>query len=64
MGQHHTEFIKDAKTSLVSQILISSVDWSIASKYRVRFLKITTTSPRHVEAVCIAVPTRLHHAVG
>ena len=35
-----------------------------ASKYRVRFFEDYHTLIEHVDAVCVAVPTRLHHTVG
>jgi len=35
-----------------------------ASKYRVKFFEHYQDMLAHVDAVCVAVPTRLHHSVG
>ena len=66
MGQHHTRvlsLLKDVEMVGVSDI---NVDRGIdtASKYRVRFFEDYHDLLPHVDAVCIAVPTRLHHSVG
>jgi len=66
MGQHHTRvlsFLKDVQLIGVSDI---NVDRGIdtASKYRVRFFEDYRDLLPHIDAVCIAVPTRLHHEVG
>ncbi|MBF2028009.1 MAG: Gfo/Idh/MocA family oxidoreductase [Oscillatoriales cyanobacterium C42_A2020_001] len=66
MGQHHTRvlsLLKDVEMVGVSDV---NVDRGIdtASKYRVRFFENYHDLLPHVDAVCIAVPTRLHHAVG
>ena len=66
MGQHHTRvlsLLKDVELVGVSDINIER-GLDIASKYRVRFFEDYRDLLPHVEAVCIAVPTRLHHAVG
>jgi predicted dehydrogenase len=66
MGQHHTRILsllKDVKLVGVADINIER-GLDIASKYRVRFFEDYRDLLPHVEAVCIAVPTRLHHAVG
>ena len=66
MGQHHTRvlsLLKDVELVGVSDI---NVDRGLdtASKYRVHFFEDYRDLLAHVDAVCIAVPTRLHHAVG
>jgi len=66
MGQHHTRvlsMLKDVELVGVSDV---NVDRGIdtASKYRVRFFEDYHDLLPHVDAVCIAVPTRLHHSVG
>lgn len=66
MGQHHARILsllKDIEFIGVSDI---SVDrgLDLASKYRVRFFEDYRDLIPLVDAVCIAVPTRLHHAVG
>lgn len=66
MGQHHTRvlsLLKDVELVGVSDINIER-GLDTASKYRVRFFEDYRDLLPHVEAVCIAVPTRLHHAVG
>lgn len=66
MGQHHTRILsllKDVKLVGVADINIER-GLDIASKYRVRFFEDYRDLLPHVEAVCVAVPTRLHHAVG
>jgi len=66
MGQHHTRvlsFLKDVELVGVSDV---NVDRGIdtASKYRARFFEDYRSLLPHVDAVCVAVPTRLHHEVG
>lgn len=66
MGQHHTRvlsLLKDVELVGVSDI---NVDRGIdtASKYRVRFFEDYRDLLPHVDAVCVAVPTRLHYTVG
>lgn len=66
MGQHHTRvlsLLKDVELVGVSDV---NVDRGLdtASKYRVRFFEDYHDLLPHVDAVCIAVPTRLHYAVG
>lgn len=66
MGQHHTRvlsLIKDIELVGVSDINLER-GLDIASKYRIRFFEDYRDLLPHVEAVCIAVPTRLHHSVG
>ena len=66
MGQHHTRvlsLLKDIELVGVSDINVErGID--VASKYRVRFFEDYRDLLAHVDAVCVAVPTRLHHAVG
>lgn len=66
MGQHHTRvlsLLKDVELVGVADINVErGID--IASKYRVRFFEDYQDLLPHVDAVCIAVPTRAHYAVG
>jgi len=66
MGQHHTRvlsMLKDVELVGVSDINVErGID--TASKYRVRFFEDYRDLLTHVDAVCVAVPTRLHHMVG
>lgn len=66
MGQHHTRvlsLLKDVELVGIADINIER-GLDIASKYRIRFFEDYRDLLPHVEAVCVAVPTRLHHAVG
>ncbi|NET32415.1 MAG: Gfo/Idh/MocA family oxidoreductase [Cyanothece sp. SIO1E1] len=66
MGQHHTRvlsMLKDVELVGVSDVNVER-GLDTASKYRVRFFEDYHDLLVHVDAVCIAVPTRLHHAVG
>lgn len=66
MGQHHTRvlsLLKDVELVGVADINIER-GLDNASKYRVHFFEDYRDLLPHVEAVCIAVPTRLHYAVG
>jgi predicted dehydrogenase len=66
MGQHHTRvlsMLKDVELVGVSDINMErGID--TASKYRVRFFEDYRDLLPHIDAVCVAVPTRLHHTVG
>ena len=66
MGQHHTRvlsMLKDVDLVGVSDINMErGID--TASKYRVRFFEDYRDLLPHIDAVCVAVPTRLHHTVG
>ncbi|NEQ33161.1 MAG: Gfo/Idh/MocA family oxidoreductase [Leptolyngbya sp. SIO4C5] len=66
MGQHHTRVLSRLKD--VELVGISDVNvergLDTASKYRVRFFEDYHDLLSHMDAVCVAVPTRLHHAVG
>lgn len=66
MGQHHTRvlsLLKDVELVGVSDINIER-GLNTASKYRVRFFEDYRDLLPYVDAVCIAVPTRLHYDVG
>jgi predicted dehydrogenase len=66
MGQHHTRvlsLLKDVELIGISDINVER-GLDTASKYRVRFFEDYHDLLDHVDAVCIAVPTRLHHSVG
>ena len=66
MGQHHTRvlsMLKDVELVGVSDINIER-GLDTASKYRVRFFEDYRDLLQHVDAVCVAVPTRLHYIVG
>ncbi|MGF1481235.1 MAG: Gfo/Idh/MocA family oxidoreductase [Cyanophyceae cyanobacterium] len=66
MGQHHTRvlnLLKDVELVGVADINVER-GLDIASKYRVRFFENYLDLLPFVDAVCIAVPTRLHFRVG
>jgi predicted dehydrogenase len=66
MGQHHTRvlsLLKDVELVGVSDVNVER-GLDTASKYRVRFFEDYQDLFPYVDAVCIAVPTRLHHEVG
>ena len=66
MGQHHTRvlsLLKDVQLVGVSDINVER-GLDIASKYRVHFFADYRDLLPHVDAVCIAVPTRGHYEVG
>ncbi|NEO33844.1 MAG: Gfo/Idh/MocA family oxidoreductase [Symploca sp. SIO3C6] len=66
MGQHHARvlsFLKDVEIVGVADINVER-GLDTASKYRVRFFEDYHDLLPYVDAVCIAVPTRLHHEVG
>ncbi|MGB7415347.1 MAG: Gfo/Idh/MocA family oxidoreductase [Thermosynechococcaceae cyanobacterium] len=62
MGQHHTRVLSLLKD--VELIGIADVDRvrgiDTASKYQVQFFHDYQAMLPHVDAVCVAVPTRLH----
>jgi predicted dehydrogenase len=66
MGQHHTRVLSLLKDVELIGVADLDVDrgLDIASKYQVRFFEQYADMLPHVDAVCIAVPTRLHHEVG
>lgn len=66
MGQHHTRvlsLLKDVELVGVSDVNVER-GLDTASKYRVRFFENYHDMLPYVDAVCVAVPTRLHYAVG
>jgi predicted dehydrogenase len=66
MGQHHTRvlsLLKDVELVGVADINVER-GLDTASKYRIRFFEDYRDLLPHVDAVCVAVPTRLHHSVG
>ncbi|MBF2034544.1 MAG: Gfo/Idh/MocA family oxidoreductase [Leptolyngbyaceae cyanobacterium T60_A2020_046] len=66
MGQHHTRVLsrfKDVELVGVSDVNVE-LGLDTAGKYRIRFFESYHDLINHVDAVCIAVPTRLHHTVG
>ena len=66
MGQHHTRVLsrlKDVELVGISDVSIER-GLDTAGKYRIRFFETYQDLLEHVDAVCVAVPTRLHHKVG
>ncbi|MEN9216923.1 MAG: Gfo/Idh/MocA family oxidoreductase, partial [Gloeomargarita sp. HHBFW_bins_162] len=66
MGQHHVRvlsFLKDVQLVGVADVNVER-GLELASKYRVRFFEDYRELLPHVDAVCVAVPTRLHYEVG
>ncbi|MEB3294951.1 MAG: Gfo/Idh/MocA family oxidoreductase [Synechococcales bacterium] len=66
MGQHHTRvlsLLKDVKLVGISDVNLER-GLETASRYQTRFFDDYHDLLEHVDAVCIAVPTRLHHMVG
>ncbi|AFY41696.1 oxidoreductase domain protein [Nostoc sp. PCC 7107] len=66
MGQHHARVLSSMKDVELIGVADINVERGLetASKYKVRFFEDYCDLLPHVEAVCIAVPTRLHYAVG
>ncbi len=66
MGQHHTRVLSRLKSVELVGVSDVSVERGLetASQYRTRFFEDYNELLKHVDAVCVAVPTRLHHAVG
>lgn len=66
MGQHHTRvlsLLKDVELVGVADVNVER-GLDLAGKYRVRFFENYRELLPHVEAVCIAAPTKLHHKIG
>ncbi len=66
MGQHHTRvlsMLKDVELVGVADVNVER-GLNTASKYRVRFFEDYRDLLPLVDAVCVAVPTRLHYSVG
>ncbi|MDX2241436.1 MAG: Gfo/Idh/MocA family oxidoreductase [Leptolyngbyaceae cyanobacterium bins.302] len=66
MGQHHTRVLSLFKDVELVGIADVNVERGLdtASKYRVRFFENYHDLLGLVDAVCVAVPTRLHYPVG
>lgn len=66
MGQHHTRVLSRLKGVELVGVSDVSVERGLetASQYRTRYFEDYNELFKYVDAVCIAVPTRLHHAVG
>lgn len=66
MGQHHTRVLSLLKDIELVGVADVNVERGIdtASKYRIRFYEDYRDLLQYVDAVCIAVPTRLHYDVG
>jgi predicted dehydrogenase len=66
MGRHHVRILsvlKDIELVGVSDVNLER-GLDIASKYHTHFFENYLELLPHVDAVCIAVPTKLHHQVG
>ncbi|WP_322743714.1 Gfo/Idh/MocA family oxidoreductase [Vasconcelosia minhoensis] len=66
MGQHHARVLsrlKDVELVGISDINVER-GLDTASKYRIRFFEAYQELLETVDAVCVAVPTRLHYEVG
>ncbi len=66
MGQHHARVLslmKDVEFVGVADVNVER-GLDIASRYQARFYEDYRTMLPYVEAVCVAVPTILHHEVG
>jgi predicted dehydrogenase len=66
MGQHHVRILsllKDVELVGISDINIER-GIETASRYRVRFFENYQDLLPHIDAVCVAVPTRMHYDVG
>ena len=66
MGQHHTRvlsLLKDVELIGVADVNVER-GLDLAGKYRVRFFENYQELLPHVEAVCIAAPTKVHHQIG
>jgi virulence factor len=66
MGQHHVRILsllKDVELVGISDINIER-GIETASRYRVRFFENYQDLLPHIDAVCVAVPTRMHYEVG
>lgn len=66
MGRHHTRILSQFKD--IELIGISDINvergLELASRYHTRFFENYPELLPYVDAVCIAVPTKLHHQVG
>lgn len=66
MGRHHARVLSLLKDIELVGVCDSNfaTGLEIASQYRTHFYENYTELLPHVDAVCIAVPTKLHHEVG
>jgi len=66
MGQHHARVLSMLKDVELVGVADTNVDRGVstAAQYRIRYFENYRELLPLVDAVCIAVPTRLHHAVG
>ncbi|MGB3558952.1 MAG: Gfo/Idh/MocA family oxidoreductase [Geitlerinemataceae cyanobacterium] len=66
MGQHHARVLGLLKNVELVGIADINIERGVntASQYGVRFFEDYRNLLPHVDAVCIAVPTRLHYSVG
>lgn len=66
MGQHHVRVLSLLKDIQLVGVCDSNLTRGIeiASQYRTHFYENYQELLLHVDAVCIAVPTKLHHEVG
>jgi predicted dehydrogenase len=66
MGQHHARVLSRLKDVQLVGISDVNVERGIetASSYQVNYFEDYQKLLQHVDAVCVAVPTRLHHSVG
>jgi predicted dehydrogenase len=66
MGQHHARVLSRLKDVQLVGISDVNVERGIetASTYQVNYFEDYQKLLQHVDAVCVAVPTRLHHSVG
>ena len=66
MGQHHARVLSSMKDVELVGVADINAERGLetASKYKALFFKDYCDLLPYVEAVCIAVPTRLHYAVG
>ncbi|BAW95357.1 NADH-Dependent dehydrogenase family protein [[Synechococcus] sp. NIES-970] len=66
MGQHHTRvlsLLKDIELIGVADLNVER-GLDLASKYRIRYFEDYRDLLPRVDAVCVAVPTKLHYQVG
>ncbi|MEA5572151.1 Gfo/Idh/MocA family oxidoreductase [Calothrix sp. UHCC 0171] len=66
MGQHHVRVFSSMKDVELVGVADINIDRGLetASRYKTRFFEDYTELINLVDAVCIAVPTRMHYAVG
>ena len=66
MGQHHVRVLSMIKGIQLVGVADINAELGIetASKYQIHYFDDYHKLLAHVDAVCVAVPTRLHHSVG